>query len=66
MPSLLFLLPLSKPISLNDGHRSTSLSQLHRQPLLFGSIISLDKHYQPPYISTTESNILSKKIKRWE
>ena len=27
--------PKGKPISLNDEHRSTSLSQSHRQPLLF-------------------------------
>ena len=48
-------------ISQKGGRRSTSLSQSHRQPLLFLCIISLDKQKQPPYTSTHRKQCLIKK-----
>jgi len=48
-----------------DGHMhllSTSLSQSHRQPLLYDANISIDKQKQPPYTSIHRKQYLIKKV----
>jgi hypothetical protein len=53
--------PKGDLISQKGRRRSTSLSQLHRQPLLFDARYPLTSKNSPPILPSIESNTLSNK-----
>jgi hypothetical protein len=53
--------PKGELISQKGGRRSTSLSQSHRQPLLFDARYPLTSKNSPPILPSIEGNTLSNK-----
>jgi len=58
MPFLRVTRPKGEPISQNDGRCSTSLSQPHRQPLLFDGQNSIDTQNLSSYTPTVNKQCL--------
>jgi hypothetical protein len=53
--------PKGELISQKGGRRSTSLSQSHRQSLLFDAKSPLTSKNSPPILQPPENNVLSKR-----